>query len=252
MFNDFKVALAFLTRIPVKHDPKVHMPRSASLFPLIGLLVGIVAGVCYLGFSEILPPFAAAALTVTVSTMLTGAFHLDGWGDIFDGLVGGWNPKQRLEILKDSRHGTYGVAAISLQLILQISLISSFPGTDGFWVLVLTHSVARAVPIYLMQIPATPGHEGMGATISKEVKLRDVFLATAITLVIGISILELSFVFMLLLLFLSNAIFVRWVISKIGGLLGDSFGAAEQLSETTILIYLAATFFITGSLTWNF
>jgi adenosylcobinamide-GDP ribazoletransferase len=103
-----------------------------------------------------------------------------------------------------------------------------------------------------MQIPATPGHEGMGATISKEVKLRDVFLATAITLVIGISILELSFVFMLLLLFLSNAIFVRWVISKIGGLLGDSFGAAEQLSETTILIYLAATFLITGSLTWNF
>jgi adenosylcobinamide-GDP ribazoletransferase len=184
--------------------------------------------------------------------MLTGAFHLDGLGDIFDGLVGGWNPKQRLEILKDSRHGTYGVTAIALQLILQISLISSFPGTDGFWVLVLTHCVARAAPIYLMQIPATPGHEGMGATISKEVKSRDVLLATAITLVIGISILKLSFVFMLLVLLFINAIFVRWVKSKIGGLLGDSFGAAEQLSETTILVYLVATFFTTGSLTWNF
>ena len=87
MFNDLKVAIAFLTRVPVKHDEEIRLERSAGLFPLVGIFIGIIAGTIYYLCNTAMNPIAAAAVTITFSTLITGAFHLDGLADIFDGLV---------------------------------------------------------------------------------------------------------------------------------------------------------------------
>ena len=135
------VTIGFLTRIPVRHAPDVHMGRVASLFPLIGLVIGAIAAGVFALAAEVLPVSPAAALALVVGVLVTGAFHLDGLADSADALVGGTTPERRLEILKDSRHGTYGVAAIVSQILVQFSLVSSQAVKTGVVMLIIAHSV---------------------------------------------------------------------------------------------------------------
>lgn len=250
MLNDLKVALAFLTRIPINHGPQISLRRSAALFPLIGAFIGLIGGlVFYLSFA-ILPPLVSASISILVTVAITGAFHLDGLADICDGLIGGWNREERLKILKDSRHGTYGVAAISLQLILQVCLLSALSPRDGLFTLIVLHTLSRVVPIFLMLIPATSGHDGMGASVSREIGAREPLVGSLITVLLIAPIMGLNFLLLSVILLLTLSIFALWVIRKIGGMVGDAFGAGEQISETMILFFFVAQFGIVGKIPW--
>lgn len=250
MLNDLKVALAFLTRIPINHGPQISLRRSAALFPLVGALIGLIGGLVFYLSSAILPPLVSASISILVTVAITGAFHLDGLADICDGLIGGWNREERLKILKDSRHGTYGVAAISLQLILQVCLLSALSPRDGLFTLIVLHTLSRLVPIFLMLIPATSGHDGMGASVSREIGAREPLVGSLITVLLIAPIMGLNFLLLSAILFLTLSIFALWVIRKIGGMVGDAFGAGEQISETMILFFFVAQFGIVGEIPW--
>jgi adenosylcobinamide-GDP ribazoletransferase len=250
MLNDLKVALAFLTRIPINHGPQISLRRSAALFPLVGALIGLIGGLVFYVSSAILPPLVSASISILVTVAITGAFHLDGLADICDGLIGGWNREERLKILKDSRHGTYGVAAISLQLILQVCLLSALSPRDGLFTLIVLHTLSRLVPIFLMLIPATSGHDGMGASVSREIGVREPLVGSLITVLLIAPIMGLNFLLLSAILFLTLSIFALWVIRKIGGMVGDAFGAGEQISETMILFFFVAQFGILGVIPW--
>ena len=250
MLNDLKVALAFLTRIPINHGPQISLRRSAALFPLVGALIGLIGGLVFYVSSAILPPLVSASISILVTVAITGAFHLDGLADICDGLIGGWNREERLKILKDSRHGTYGVAAISLQLILQVCLLSALSPRDGLFTLIVLHTLSRLVPIFLMLIPATSGHDGMGASVSREIGAREPLVGSLITVLLIAPIMGLNFLLLSAILFLTLTIFALWVIRKIGGMVGDAFGAGEQISETMILFFFVAQFGIVGVIPW--
>lgn len=250
MLNDLKVALAFLTRIPINHGPQISLRRSAALFPLVGAFIGLIGGLVFYVSSAILPPLVSASISILVTVAITGAFHLDGLADICDGLIGGWNREERLKILKDSRHGTYGVAAISLQLILQVCLLSALSPRDGLFTLIVLHTLSRLVPIFLMLIPATSGHDGMGASVSREIGVREPLVGSLITVLLIAPIMGLNFLLLSAILFLTLSIFALWVIRKIGGMVGDAFGAGEQISETMILFFFVAQFGIVGVIPW--
>lgn len=250
MLNDLKVALAFLTRIPINHGPQISLRRSAALFPLVGAFIGLIGGLVFYLSSAILPPLVSASISILVTVAITGAFHLDGLADICDGLIGGWNREERLKILKDSRHGTYGVAAISLQLILQVCLLSALSPRDGLFTLIVLHTLSRLVPIFLMLIPATSGHDGMGASVSREIGAREPLVGSLITVLLIAPIMGLNFLLLSAILFLTLSIFALWVIRKIGGMVGDAFGAGEQISETMILFFFVAQFGIVGEIPW--
>ena len=250
MLNDLKVALAFLTRIPINHGPQISLRRSAALFPLVGAFIGLIGGLVFYLSSAILPPLVSASISILVTVAITGAFHLDGLADICDGLIGGWNREERLKILKDSRHGTYGVAAISLQLILQVCLLSALSPRDGLFTLIVLHTLSRLVPIFLMLIPATSGHDGMGASVSREIGAKEPLVGSLITVLLIAPIMGLNFLLLSAILFLTLSIFALWVIRKIGGMVGDAFGAGEQISETMILFFFVAQFGIVGEIPW--
>lgn len=250
MLNDLKVALTFLTRIPINHGPQISLRRSAALFPLIGAFIGLIGGLVFYLSSAILPPLVSASISILVTVAITGAFHLDGLADICDGLIGGWNREERLKILKDSRHGTYGVAAISLQLILQVCLLSALSPRDGLFTLIVLHTLSRVVPIFLMLIPATSGHDGMGASVSREIGAREPLVGSLITVLLIAPIMGLNFLLLSVILLLTLSIFALWVIRKIGGMVGDAFGAGEQISETMILVFFVAQFGIVGKIPW--
>ena len=104
-------ALQFLTRVPIRLPQPVPHERALPWFAVAGALIGAAVGAIAVGLGEVLPPAVAAALAVVAGLLITGAFHEDGLADVADAFGGGWTVDERLRILKDSRHGTYGVAA---------------------------------------------------------------------------------------------------------------------------------------------
>ena len=240
MITDIKVAFAFMTRIPISHGPEISLMRAARWFPLVGAFVGSISAASYYFAYGPLGQDVAAAFALLTSILITGAFHFDGLADVADALVGGWNPEDRMRILKDSRHGTYGVVAIAMQLIMQFALIKSMEPRTAIAALVVSHTMARLVPIYLMLTKAAPGGAGMGASYAREVKLKDVALAKILTLILIWPIIGISSILYLALLVIPNGIFLLYVRRKIGGIVGDVLGAAAQISETFILILFTA------------
>ena len=250
IYNDIKVSFAFLTRIPIKHSEDVRLHKSAIWFPLVGFAIGSASGLTYFLLAQKLPTLPSAAIALLVSIAITGAFHFDGLGDIFDGLIGGWNPEDRLRILKDSRHGTYGVVAISFQLILQITLISSLSYKDGALALLASHTVSKVVPVMMMLIPSAPNQAGMGATAAREITYKHVGATIVLAALLTLPYAGLLFICCLVSLILPITIFTRWVIKKIGGVLGDAFGAGEQIAESTLLLLFVSIYSIHGSIPW--
>jgi adenosylcobinamide-GDP ribazoletransferase len=229
------VTVGFLTRIPVRHAPDVHMGRVAALFPVIGAVIGVIVAAVYAGANEIVPIAPSAALALIAGVLITGAFHLDGLADSADALVGGTTPERRLEILKDSRHGTYGVAAIVGQILVQYALISSQPVRTGIVMLFLAHCFGRAAAVSVMKA-APPAHEGLGAIYVRDVSRVD----QAIALVIGVAVITavlgpwglIAAAGVIALV----AFFVRRCAARLGGVVGDVLGATEQVAETLVMI----------------
>ena len=130
-------ALMFLTRLPVKLPEGMTLPplaQSARAFGVVGLLIGALSGLLgWIGFGLGLPSLAAAGLAVGFAIMLGGAMQEDGFADVADGFWGGHERARKLEIMRDSRIGAYGVLALVLLLVLRISLAQALLMQGGPW-----------------------------------------------------------------------------------------------------------------------
>src|SRR5262249_57928832 len=142
--DDFKTAVAFLTRLPMPH-PKGAMPpnfvRAQRMFPVVGALIGAAIGLfCLLLRAVGLPELAAAALALGAGAILTGALHEDGLADVADGFGGGRDTAAKLEIMRDSRLGTYGALILLVSFAAKLSALAALPEGRGVYVLIPTHT----------------------------------------------------------------------------------------------------------------
>lgn len=233
-------AFAFLTRVPIRGG--VHeINRIAPWFPLVGVVVGLVVGLIHLGLSEVTAAAAAAATAVAVGVAVTGAFHEDGLGDMADGFGGGWNPEQRLEIMKDSRLGTYGVMAIAVTLLIRVTALSELDGLAMVALVVTVHLLSRTWAMLVLGFarPARVGglaaEAAVGGSRSRLGLVAVAWIVLAVVLV-GPGRAALVGSLGLLAAGATTALAYR----KIGGVTGDVLGAVQQMAEAAGL--LAATF----------
>src|SRR6204780_1970299 len=153
--NDLKASVAFLTRLPVGRAPPAagtDISRAAWAFPLAGVLVALVAAVVYAVAHKIgSPPWVAAALAVAATLAVTGCLHEDGLADTADGFGGGDSRERKLEIMRDSRIGTYGVCALILSILLRVAALVAFANpAPAVWALIAAHGGARAtLPLFM-------------------------------------------------------------------------------------------------------
>ena len=124
-FDDFKTAVAFLTRLPMPHPDgaiPANFVRAHRMFPVVGALIGVAVGLLCLGLRYLgVPDLAAAALTLGGSAIITGALHEDGLADVADGFGGGRNSESKLEIMRDSRLGTYGAMILLVSFAAKLT-----------------------------------------------------------------------------------------------------------------------------------
>ncbi|HRE02556.1 MAG TPA: adenosylcobinamide-GDP ribazoletransferase, partial [Ilumatobacteraceae bacterium] len=170
-------ALRFLTRVSIPGPGDVDHRDVVPWFPVAGALIGAVVGTIAVGLGEILPAPLAATLAVVAGLLITGAFHEDGLADVADAFGGGWNREQRLAILKDSRHGTYGVATLCSSIVVRVVAVATIASaTNGqavvFAGFVAAHTLARAAAVGVLGFvrPAAPDVQGLGVAAGRELR----------------------------------------------------------------------------------
>lgn len=234
-----RTAWIFLTRVPLGDDPDPDIARAVPWLPIIGAVIGTIAGGLFAGASELLPGMPAAALAVTGAALVTGAFHHDGLADMADAFGGGWDKEQRLRILKDSRHGTYGVMALVCIVLVQVSSLATLGPAQGFAALVGAHALGRAGAVALLGIAPAATGDGLGSEFADSVTARAVAVGVLGGVLIGAAALGLWLP--LAAAAVGVGVLACGVLAwrKIGGVSGDVLGAAEQIGETAVLLVAA-------------
>jgi adenosylcobinamide-GDP ribazoletransferase len=210
-------------------------------------LVGLAGAFAYKVASRLgLPPNLAALLALAATALVTGALHEDGLADTADGLGGGRTRERKLEIMRDSRIGTYGVCALVLSFGLRWSALATIadPSLVAF-ALLSTHAAARAgVPAFMLLVPpARP--DGLSASAGSPPG-RSAAIAFALgTLALALALGPGKALIGLILLTLAGLLLARLAIRQIGGQTGDVLGAFEQIGEILILL-VAASFRMGG------
>ena len=244
-FHSLWVAVGFLTRIPVGDvtrggKTEVDMARAVPWFPVVGAGIGAISGGVYVLADEILNVRVAAAIAVGVALLVTGAFHHDGLADIADAFGGGWTIERRMEILKDSRLGTYGTAALCMALLSEVLAISELKGAEAFAAIVIAHSLGRAMALTAMLLAPAAG-DGMGAEYMN--RLSPVSVLSGLLFAVAITAF-LSPVFPLAVIGVAaipTIATVALAIRKIGGINGDVLGAVTVLGGLAVLVVSGAT-----------
>ncbi|HEY8606248.1 MAG TPA: adenosylcobinamide-GDP ribazoletransferase [Noviherbaspirillum sp.] len=242
----FFIALQFFTRLPVPRwvgfQPE-WLHQASRWFPAIGLVVGGASALVYLLAALVWPQPVAILLAVIAGIYLTGAFHEDGFADTCDGLGGGTTPQRVLEIMVDSRIGTYGAVGIGLLLALRCTSLALLPAQSVAVALLLAHPLSRLASVTLIWRLDYVKAEGKAKPLAQKMSHREFLFAAASVLLPA--------------LLLAGTGRIAWAglgagaaaaaggawwlarkcVRRIGGYTGDCLGAVQQLSE--VLFYLA-------------
>ena len=251
------VAVQFLTRLPVpqfaNYNPQ-WLHQSSRHFPGVGLLVGMLcAGVFWLG-SILFTPLVAGVISTAFGIKLTGAFHEDGLADSCDGLGGGLTRERTLEIMKDSRLGTYGVLGLVSALLIKISLLASMPLSVAIVALIIGHTASRLLCISLLALLPYGGEteHAKAKPMAQQLTPFQGLLSSAWLLLAGVLVVLLfpatvqqigiwQWLLALLLGIVATDYMRRLLHRRLEGYTGDGLGATQQLSEIAIYIGLAAS-----------
>lgn len=238
-------ATQFLTRLPtppLRDFQPDWITRSTRYFPLVGLMVGGLCGLVLLGASQAWSGFVPALLALAAGLLTTGGFHEDGLADAADGLGGGQTLDRRLEIMKDSRVGTYGVLALLVVLGTKAAVLASLPPLQAALALVLAHGLGRAFAVLAMAaLPIVGGRDDVKYKPAPDgVRPQEALVAALIGLAPLLMVPPGAALAGLALaggLALALALTARRLL---GGYTGDVLGGIEQLAELGVLLGLAA------------
>ncbi|MEM7223398.1 MAG: adenosylcobinamide-GDP ribazoletransferase [Pseudomonadota bacterium] len=242
--RNLQLAFGLLTRLPVGRiaaaPSGAELGRATRVYPLVGALVGLIGGaVLWLAVALGVPDSIAAFLALGATVLVTGAFHEDGLADTADGLGGGANRARKLEIMQDSRIGSYGVLALIFSLALRgfaLAYLAAFAAPLAG--LVAAHALSRAWLPGAMMALAPARTDGLAARLDRPGPGEAGF-ALALGLVIAFAVLGLVPMLWLLAVAVVVTTFWLWLIKRqLGGTTGDTLGALQQILEASLLITL--------------
>jgi cobalamin 5'-phosphate synthase/cobalamin synthase len=238
-------AIQFLLITPAfvrRQFTPAEMGRSTAFYPLVGAMLGGVLIAADALLQHILPVEVRSALLIVLWIVLTGALHFDGLLDSVDGLLGGETAARRLEIMRDERTGAYGVAAAGLILLTMFAALNAAPAVR--WPALLAAPLLGRCGISLC-IAALPyaRKEGLGREIKDNAGLAQAAIALVSTVGVIAAIVSsthsLTAAAALAVAVLVGMGVSRFVLSRIGGMTGDSYGAINMLIEVSVLLVFA-------------
>lgn len=241
--SDLGHAVLTLTRLPFPRsiDLSNRQPIEAVwAFPLVGVLLAVIVGALLLVIQPLLLPTGVeAALILMGFVALTGALHEDGLADTFDGLWGAASIQGRLDIMKDSRNGTFGTCVLILVLLAQWSALEALSASGMFAVLLTVASCSRVPMIYIMWLMPNARKEGLSASFGRPATLH-VIAASIIALIVGVASLGLTGLVAAIAAMLAALPIALFAKIKIGGQTGDILGASQKAASLGALLAILA------------
>jgi adenosylcobinamide-GDP ribazoletransferase len=248
VLEEVRLALAavqYFTRLPVPSwvgHSAAQLQGTARYFSLVGVIVGGMGALALWTTSLVLPAPLPAILSTALTIFLTGAFHEDGLADTFDGLGGGATRERALEIMKDSRLGTFGMAALVLTLAIKVAALNALPLALGVFALIAGHAFSRACAVSLLFVSKYVGsaEHSRARPVAQQMSGAELLIAATIGVapLFWCGVHGLAGVIGALLVWFVLAL---WFIRRLGGFTGDTLGAAQQLTEIAFYLGVLAS-----------
>jgi adenosylcobinamide-GDP ribazoletransferase len=240
--NDMSAAFQFLTRLPmpqVAFDER-SLARSVKFFPVVGLVVGAGAAALHWALIPHLTPAVTAWIVVLYLVLITGCFHEDALADVADSF-GAWTRERRLEIMRDSRIGSFGATALVLSIAGRLLLLHSLPRERFAAYVIVAQVLCRwsTLPLshFLPAARTTPDQEaGQGARIARLTSPYSLLFGSLFSIVVTVLALHRAALAPLIVVSLLTAASGFLFLRRLGGVTGDCFGATNQITE--IAVYL--------------
>lgn len=264
--NNFLWALKFLTIIPIDKEDKIKPKAFGAVvcwFPVVGLCMGVFLSTVYLPLHFLFPPLVADALIILVFVVITRALHLDGLADTCDGIWGGWNREKRLEIMKDSRIGSFGaiglISVLGLKYLCfhsigEVFLISCSPFdarikcascfispilVNKCTVLLLMPVVGRWAQVCAAGLSKYARSEsGTGSFILGSATGKHSVCASILPIFLLWFFYGQSGFIIFAIIIIFTLIWIWYIKGKIGGMTGDTLGATNEIAELLFLLCL--------------
>ncbi len=235
------VGVIFLTRLPVPvalDHCDGRLARAAPWFPVVGVIVGAIAGGTLLVAAALLPLPLAAGFAIAAGVLVTGALHEDGLADCCDGLGGGRSREHALQIMRDSRIGTFAGIGLFLSLGLRWAALAALAPAAGALALVVAHGVSRGMLAPVLAATGYAREHGAASAVAGGVGAG----GTAVALLLSLAIAMLAGPVCGLLAFAAAgcaaALMLAILVRRLGGYTGDGLGAVQQLAEIAVLTSL--------------
>lgn len=233
MIKSFILALQFLTRLPIPIAVDVDrktIAKGTYFYPFVGTIIGLCTYIPYLLLYKFDKDIASIAAVLAI-VLITGGFHLDGLADTCDGFFSSRKKEKILEIMKDSRVGTFGAVAIFFDLLTRYVVLSKIPTSKVIFALVFSIAFARLTAAFMFSFGKSARKDGLGAMVTEN-NSRGYYLASVITFI------PISFYFIgkySILIFIADLLFAVLLMIKsyktIDGLTGDVYGTCSEVCE---------------------
>lgn len=242
--REFVAAVQFLTIITIPGSARLFRTSTiapqfisgSAYFPPVGFIIGVLLSIIPLIFGSVLPPLVVGALLVAGWIVLTGGLHLDGLMDTCDGVLGRSDRNRKLEIMKDSRVGSFGVLGGVCALLLKFAIVSSLNTSMLLPALWIVPTVARWGMVMTVRAFPTARAGGIGNAFRQTVTVPRLIFAALFSLIVA-----LAFGHFVGLLVWMGATLIALIIGaavtqNLGGLTGDVYGAVAEVTEAVALL----------------
>lgn len=239
--RSLRSAVAFLTVVPVADaDGRPGERLGRAYFPAVGALLGLVAGATLVLVSALTTPWLGAVAAVAVLAVLTGGLHLDGLADAADGLLSPTaSAQRRLEIMRDSRIGSFGATALVLVLAGDVAALAGLSPVRAIVALVVAGAMSRWAMLGLVAFLPYVHADGLGVAATGPNRRFDLLLGSATVALVATLDWRRSLV--ALLVVIATAAVVAWIARRrIAGATGDVYGAATELCQLAAFVAFAS------------
>ncbi|WP_352420199.1 adenosylcobinamide-GDP ribazoletransferase [Proteiniborus sp.] len=228
--------ITFFTRIPIRYNyeyDEKDLIKGIKFFPIIGLIIG--AAMCIPVFlKNVLHGPVIALLSWATYLWITGCLHIDGLADTFDGIFSNRNREKILEIMRDSRIGTFGVIGILFLLIWNLVFTSYI----DIRLIIIVPVVGRSAAILSASISkyAREG-QGMGKAFIENCGVKETIYAAIVSYIPVVLLLRLQGLVILSFTYLAIYILTKSINKKIGGMTGDTIGFIVELAQGIFIFF---------------
>lgn len=245
-FENFLLMIQVLTRIPINKSlpcENTDFKRGANFFAIVGLVIGLIQFIVYSFLIKFFNLDIAVIFVIIIDILITGGFHIDGFGDTCDGFFATKGKDKIIDIMKDSRIGTFACIGIIINILIKFIGYTTILNNITSYIIILLPMISRVSIVLISYIGKAAKEIGSGNLFINTVTFKEVIINYLLFILIAIFMLDIKRLLIIVIISsITTILFNKYCNSKINGITGDSLGANNELVMLILLIVLSGNF----------